>query len=540
MGYAQPVKSPRGNYYLARYLNEHGKYGTVKDEHAGRPAHFDRKRDAKKAADAAEADVREGRVKAAAEEPARDVLTFGLWASTWYGALALAPSTLENYRFALETRVLPAFQDCPVTETGILPPHVDAWKQQLRAEGLTENTIKTYATPLRACLSAAVAAGIIPSNPAATGTMKGTGRRGVARAAAVARSAEKVITDMLGGFLTAERLAILTGRDDEFVMGLTLQHGMLRLMECVGLEACYVTPGNIHVEWQLAQVRGRLIRDIPKDGSRGDVTVPWFLTSLIGWHLEANGPQACACHGLAYVFGGKPNPRGRIKPGGPSVRDVAAAAGVAPAVVWGVTENAERYPPQVRAAVRSAARELGWLTGEAPFDPEWHWRREEVERLVSAAASGMWPGKGKAEPARAVALAGEWPGTALRGPGSGRRAEWSWMPVARGLTPHSLRHSQRTQMEGDGTPEVLAEAQMRHEQRGLDVYKHVTDAMREDYRERMGEAFRVALLRRLELSPSSPVAVAEMLLREAAGDVPARFLARNSQTGTVSVLRARR
>ncbi|MGH3293044.1 MAG: hypothetical protein ACRDP7_14660, partial [Trebonia sp.] len=143
-------------------------------------------------------------------------------------------------------------------------------------------------------------------------------------------------------------------------------------------------------------------------------------------------------------------------------------------------------------------------------------------------------------PPRPVPLAGEWPGTRLRGRTAAASAEWCWVPVARGLTPHSLRHSQRTEMDERRVPQVFAELQMRHEQKGIDVYRHVTDTMREDYREIMGEAFRTALLRRLELSPASPVAAAEMLLREAAGDVPARFLARNSQDSNVTVLRGRR
>jgi hypothetical protein len=109
---------------------------------------------------------------------------------------------------------------------------------------------------------------VIPANPAhkKPNTGKRTGRKGGERAA---ENAEKTITTVLGGLLIAERMATLSGRDDEFVMTLTLQHAALRLGQGVGLETCYLRPGAVRVEWQLSEVRGKQIKAIPKYGSRG-------------------------------------------------------------------------------------------------------------------------------------------------------------------------------------------------------------------------------------------------------------------------------
>ena len=530
MGYAQKVPSPKGAYYLARYRQADGKLGTVKDEF-GKSTHYERKTDARKAANDAEADVRAGRLKDAAK--ADGELTFGQWANTWYAAQRLAPSTMDNYRRHLEL-ILCTFEESHLRpHLGILPPDVQAWKQHLRDDGYSDGSIGTFLGTFRVCLSDAVP-GIIPFNPAASDDKAGRGKRGVARAAAGRAAAEKVITTVLGGILVAERMAVLAGRDDEFILTVTLQHAGLRLGEGIGLEACYAGPGNIRVEWQLSQVGGSLIRAIPKDGSRGDVTVPYFLSDLLGYLRGHRPPAPCACHGLAYLFAGPGVSRTRGQGGGVTVRDVAAAAAVGPETAWAALADDGRVPQAVRARVRDAARELGWVTGSAPLDLDWHWRHSAFERLLAASASGWWPGAGKKSPEHPVWLTGDWPGAAVVRY-SAKRAGWCWLPVARGLTPHGLRHSMRTWMEESGVPHVLAEAQLRHEQAGIDVYRHVTDGMRAEYRGKLQEAWDEALQRRGELSAGSPVRVVDALLRQASEG----FVARNSQGGTVRALRQR-
>ena len=95
-------------------------------------------------------------------------------------------------------------------------------------------------------------------------------------------------------------------------------------------------------------------------------------------------------------------------------------------------------------------------------------------------------------------------------------------------------------MEENKIHHVLAETQMRHELGGIDVCRHVTDAMRDDLRERLLEGWEEALQRRGEMAEHSPVAVVEALLREAADRASGQVFARNSQERPAAMLRARR
>jgi integrase len=549
MGYAQHVTSPRGDYWIGRYTDGNGKRGTAVTDDQDKPVRFTRKRDAKNAAEGKEAEIREGRwkdpAKAAAEAEAADGPTFGEWASDWYGSLDLAPSTMENYKEHLELHVLPEFEDKRLRR--IFSVHIDAWEKRLRSGEFngfrySEESIRTYRGTLHTVLEAAVPA-IIPANPAhrKPSTGKRTGRQGGERAA---EGSEKVITTILGGILIAERMGILTGRDDEFIMVITLQHGALRLGEGVGLERRYARDyagrGLLRVEWQLSEVRGKLIRAIPKFGSRGAVTIAPFLSGLLDYQDRLALPAECPCHGATYLFRGMGKPRGAPK-AGVSMRTVAAEAGVSPATVSNVLVHPERVAEATRARVTVTIERLGWIPGAAPADPAWHWRRSAFEEKFTAAVSGRFPRRGKLAE-RAVALAGEWPGLRLHGRNAQGRADFCWAPVALGMTPHGLRHSQRTWMSEnqDAIPRNMAEAQMRHEVRGIEVYEHVTDEMRAMYRARLQAAWEEALQRRGEMTPESPVKVLDGLLQKAqSGEVP-DIRTRIAQKAEGPVLRARR
>ena len=120
------------------------------------------------------------------------------------------------------------------------------------------------------------------------------------------------------------------------------------------------------------------------------------------------------------------------------------------------------------------------------------------------------------------------------------RAEFNWLPVAKGMTPRGSRHSGRTWMEEQRVHRVLAEAQMRHELGGVEVYRHVTDQMREDLRGQLQAGWLEALARRGELSPGSPVKVVNTLLGMAArGEIP-EVRTRIAQETRRPVLRVRR
>ena len=216
-------------------------------------------------------------------------------------------------------------------------------------------------------------------------------------------------------------MAILSGRDDELALTLTLQHAGLRLGEGIGLEHACVPPflgrpGILRVEWQLSEVEGKLIRAIPKYGSRGDVVIAPFLERLLEAHCSAALPAECPCHGFAYVFRGLGAPRG-VPKSGVTIRTVAAAAGVSAGTVSNVITRPELVAAKTRAAVEDAIRELGWLPGSAPAEPAWHWRRSGFEELFTMAASGRFPMRQRRRglAGEGVPLIGGWPGTRVTG-----------------------------------------------------------------------------------------------------------------------------
>ena len=76
------------------------------------------------------------------------------------------------------------------------------------------------------------------------------------------------MTTPLGLLLLAERAALLSGRDDEFVAIMTLGYTGMRWAELVGLESGYVRGSTVRIEWQLYELdNGILHRCPPKDDS---------------------------------------------------------------------------------------------------------------------------------------------------------------------------------------------------------------------------------------------------------------------------------
>lgn len=102
--------------------------------------------------------------------------------------------------------------------------------------------------------------------------------------------------------------------------------------------------------------------------------------------------------------------------------------------------------------------------------------------------------------------------------------------MAKGLTPHGLRHSRPTLMDELGTPKVLMDERMGHADGSVQArYSHVTSAMRQRLLDELTERWEASLDARLAMSPRSPVKVLDALLRgrerEAEGVKPVRLRA---------------
>lgn len=536
MAYAERVPSPKGNYYRGRYKDADGSWVSVRDEQ-GHVIRFALKQDAENAADDRESDVRKGLTPQPKSE-----MTFARWAEEWYRGLNLAWSTMVGRRHHLDDVLLPFFGDELLAD--ISEAMIGEWEIAERERRSAPASIATWRGTLHTCLEDAVPRHI-SRNPA-----RRKGNRGKRAGKSKGRGPEKPYTDALGVLLISERMAILTGDDQEFVMGQASFWAALRLGELVGLEREYLRPDGLRVEWQLhqldlaaardgeakvmatirAEAPGGLLRCPPKDDSYGDVILAPFMVRMLGGFEASRPARRCPCHGMEYLFRGAGVPAGgRVPEGTVTLAEVAAIAGVSPTTARKALNGAGGVSEPVRLRVRETAEATGFSGRVRVTDPAWHWRKGAFEALVKAAATGYLPPKAPL-PRRPVPLGGEWPGTRLRGPGAAGRATLRWEPVARGLTPHLMaRHSMRTLMEEKRIPHIMSEKHLRHDIPGVSgAYRHVTGNMRAELAAMMTAEHERALDARLEMSPRSPVAVLDAMLLERAEARKIRAVSRSS------------
>ena len=528
MAYAEKVPSPKGDYWRGKYKDPEGNYVSVRNEH-NEVIRFASRAKAEQAGDVKEAEIDQGTYR----DPKAGAVLFKHWAAIWYASLELSQSTMVNYRRHLENHLIPFFGETALID--IDQALIVKWKREERTDRADEDSIRTWAGTLHNVLDDAVPK-YIGTNPAAK--KRGKGKRSGAGRRTRARGPEVPVTGPLGVLLIAERMSILTGRDDEFVLTLDMFWNAHRLGEAVGLEKAYVRGHVCKVQWQLyeietkgneqlkAEAPGGFLRCPPKDDSRRDAHMAPFMAALLAGHLERTVPQKCACHGRAYVFGGWQEAKGRR--GTVPLRDIAALAGVSDTIVSAVlgSRSGTRVSDATREKVMEAVRVSGWQPVERADGPAPHWRRSSLEERFTAAASGEWPARKKNHrPRQAVSLRGEWPGELVSGRNNQARAEWCWMPVvplpeedddeAVAPHPHLLRHWVKTWMDEVRIPEVLSEELLGHEIPGVSgVYRHVSGGMRAELAAKMTAAWEAALDARLEMSPRSPVAVLDALLLE--------------------------
>ncbi|MGW6682170.1 LacI family DNA-binding transcriptional regulator [[Kitasatospora] papulosa] len=498
MGFAEK----RANYWRGRYKTAPGKHLTVVDE-GGKAIKFATKGEAQRAASEAENKYRRGDWR----DPALGQETFGEYASRWYDTQDLAASTMQNYKRHIEEHLLPDFGDQALA--GILRSDVDRWEKKERAL-YAASSVKTWRSTFHLIYEDAIDEGLITSNPA-------TRRRGRGKRAGRSRDRgpEKVVTDPLGILLIAERAALLSGRDDEFVAVVLKGYTGMRWGEIVGLETEFARPGSVRVEWQLYELdSGEMVRCPPKDDSYRTLDSPDWLSALVANHVARTKPTPCPCHGRAYVFRGQ----GTARTGGhhgAKLVDIARRAEVSKGTVSNVLNHPDRVAESTRIRVEEAITDLGFVRGGAVVEPAAHWRRNGFATwLFTPAVSGWYPKKAPQE-ARPVPLLGEpWPGVPARGRGAGQRADACWLPIAKGLTPHGLRHTHRTVMEDLGTEKVLMDQRMGHIDGSVSArYAHVTPGMRKRLMLGLTEQWEAALDSRLAMSPTSPVRVLGDLLR---------------------------
>lgn len=519
MGYARS----RGNYWTANYPIGSGKHTTVKDHH-GRPVHYKSERAAKKAADAAEVNYNNGLVHEPAATTATGLL-FHEYVEKWMKRQDLAENTIYNYQSCLECHLLPAFGRMPLA--AIDEDAIAQWETNERKKGNMRSSIRKWRAILNTIMGDAVREELRSTNPATV--QRGRGRRTSKRRS---EKTAKVITTALGTLLVAERMALLSGRDDEFVAGVLKRYTGMRSGELWGLETKHVGREQVRVEWQLASVGGKLLRIPPKFESRRTLDWPEWLWRLVADHVSRTNPKPCDCHGQTYVFRGLPRRRSNTSPKGVTVASVAKAAGVSYQTVSNALRGTGRISDERRQQIIAVAADLGY---EAPAEGEHisHWARESFRTWIyTPAVSGKYPPHEADEEWRPVRLAIpvdqslNLTGVTLRSgvlatPTRSRiKHNASWLPIAEGMTPHGNRHAHRTDLEEHGIPKALIDERLGHEDSSVQaIYTHVTPVMRARLNAALTDIWYEALDARLAMCPTSHVKVLNGLLQARAQEL---------------------
>jgi integrase len=514
MAYPEKRHARGVTYFRACYQRPDRKAQDYVKDADGKAVRYPTKTSAQKAAEAAEAAAfeaaKKGRYIPPEKEAAAARVTFGPFAQEQIAAVSLADSTMQNYPRSL-AHLLPTFGDTVIRD--ITESMVSAWERE-QLKTCAPSSVRTYRALLHRLLADAVDAGHADKNVAER--RRGRGRR---HGRGNHRGPEKAITTMLGSLLIAERASLLSGRDDEFVAHIHKTYTGMRWGEIVGLETQYARQEarSFRIEWQLYELEtGGFSRCPPKDDSYRTIDAPPFLARLVGEHVTRTKPTPCPCHGLTYVYSGRGRGGGRQQ--GPTLRQVAELAGVSTGTVSNVLNRPETVKEATRAKVEKAVAEVGFVRQVGPAREAAHWRRSgHAAWIFTPAATGWYPPKAPAVAHPVPVTGGPFPGVPVRGRGAAGRAEACWLPIKDRLTRHGLRHGHRTLMEELGTPKVLMDERMGHEDSSVSArYAHVTDSMRAALMDALTEVWHESLDARLALCPRSPVPVLDRLLQERA------------------------
>lgn len=524
MGYAERRGTGNSAYWRGRYKTAPGKYATVQHDD-GTVIKFTAKKEAERAATAKETEqAQQSRAIAAGNAAGR--MTFAAYAPVWFSALRLEDDTLDTYRWILESHLLPWFgalknaQGAVKMLDEITAGDVSDWEDAQRAHGFKPVGISNRRTLLSMILGDAAADPKIMLAANVATHRKGRGRR----AAPVLPddddeedddeddSTGAVITTPLGILLIAERAALLSGRDDEFVAIILAYYTGLRWSELAGLEARFVRPDRVRVRWVLRERCGRFYRKRPKFGKTRAADIPGWLHALVAGHLDRTQPVPCACHGRVYVFSGLGQARGARQK--VTVAEVAAAAGVSQATVSAYYNKPGTVAERTRAKIEAAAEATGYTRARDGSARSPHWYRSGFGQWVwHPAVSGWYPPKAP-HPRRPVpVVADPWPGIPARGRGNMARGTARWEPIAEGMTPHGMRHSHKSEMAGRRVAEIMSHDRLGHKMAGIaGVYSHPTQAMRDELMAELTACWEESLRERAALCGRSPVPVLDTLL----------------------------
>ncbi|GAA0565191.1 tyrosine-type recombinase/integrase [Actinomadura livida] len=467
MAYAEK----RGNKWRVRYVRPDGSTASQSG--------FDTKQAALHWGEEQEAGIRRHRWN----DPRDGAALLADWVELWWAGQDLEATTEAKYRYLIDHHIVPAFGNRPVS-TFTSPEEVVAWEKRTRTNGFSHRTAADARSLLGTILGDAKERGMVASNVAVK--RRGRGRKRTRRTIAV-RGPEKVWATSLQALLLAERCALLSGRDDDFVLIVLAAYTGMRWGEVHGLERPACRLDRIQIDWQLRELAGRLEMVPPKDDSHRPVDLPPFLAALVS-DQSTRTRGRCACQGRTPECGGRGQFLFLSPDGGHHRRSNYARRIFQPA-------GDGRYPGGTRqAGKRILVEATGWPGVPIPPWPD------------AVAGQPFVPPRGKG-----IRVVDEDASPAV------------WLPLVEGLTPHGLRHSHKTWMLEDGIPEVLQAERLGHTVPGIrGVYSHISDGMRDELKAKLQRRWEQSLAQRLRFGAASPVPLLNRLLEAAQAKGTAR------------------
>lgn len=494
MAYAEK----RGKFWRARW---HGPDGRLESRSG-----FEKKTAAVEYAQDQEAAIRNNTYR----DPRETRMTVTEWVNVWFPSLDLELSTLDSYRYHIEMHILPAFGDWDLRSLEHAPEEIAKWERTLPVSRRTAREARSTLTNL---LNDAIPR-YLNINPAAR--KRGKGKKGQRRIAE-AEQRERTWATPTQALLLAERCALLSGSDIEFILVVTAAFTGMRWSELLALAPSALSPGKIEVNWKLYELDGQFYLGRPKDGSMRTIDSPPFLDDL----LRRVKPQQCDCAGAGewcpgaeYLFLSSDGahfrrsnyatrrfrpaadgwyPGRKTRPARPVLADVSEGLPGRPVQPWPAAELGEPFmPPVGRGRPRLVHVDDG--RGRCASC-----QKTQLLRLDGTLIAHDGPD-----------------GSECTGTGVGPAADVpvaSWAPLVGGLTPHGLRHGHQPMMDNAGIHYVLQSERMGHEVPGMrGTYAHPTPEMRAQLMAALPQLWEEALQARVRLSSQSPVPLLDELL----------------------------
>ena len=233
-----------------------------------------------------EAEIQRGEWQA----PKNEDETVAAWAERWMAAkVNLKPKTKADYEMRLRVYVIPRFGDAPIST--ITRADVQAWVQELVAQGLSASTVRHAIGTLSKILNEAVAAGALVANPCQRISLPHLPK---GKVESLTLDQVKALADAIEHpeIKPAGNGARPVGRSHfpeySLLIRFTVFTG-LRAAEVAGLKirALDLDKGVVRITETLSEVRGHLYTVPPKTYQFRSVPLPEFLIEELREHLAA-------------------------------------------------------------------------------------------------------------------------------------------------------------------------------------------------------------------------------------------------------------